>query len=393
MKSDLNVGMGLQWFVSATPFFYLRGRMPKILLFTFLFFIFVTATSAQVTPVQKPVQDDDDVIKISSRLVMVPVSVTDASGLPVKGLKASDFMVFEENQVQEVSELLPAEQVPLEIAILIDVSASTGSMFEFQQAAAAKFLEEVMRPGDRAVVFTVGSRPILVQTRQTVELVGPVVKSIQATREQTAFHDSVVEAARYLGANSPKNSRRIVLAITDGDDTSSAAVVRSIIEAESRLLRGGMNRDEIRSIRVQARDQAKTTEQNRVLRELQNADAVFFSINPGGGSTGLPPSAAFGQSNLDRFAQETGGSAYVPKFQPVSLRDPVLNEYNNRANLEMLSSIFRGLANELRAQYVVEYYSETEYKAGRFIPLRVIVKDREAVKVRARNGYFTTADR
>jgi Ca-activated chloride channel family protein len=365
--------------------------MLKNLLVANLFLVSVMSVFAQ-TPPQKTVQDDDDVIRISSRLVMVPVSVTDASGMPVKGLKASDFLIFEENTAQEVAELLPAEQVPLEIAILIDVSASTGPMFEFQQAAAAKFLEEVMRPGDRAVVFSIGSKPVLVQGRESVEFVGPVVKSIQATREQTAFYDAVVVAARYLAGNSPKNSRRVVLAITDGDDTSSTAVVRAIIEAESKLLRGGMGRDEIREIRVKARDEAKTAEQSRVLRELQNADAVFFSINPGGGSTGLPPSAVFGQSNLDRFAQETGGSAYVPRFQPTTLRDPILNDYNNRANLEMLSGIFRGLANELRAQYVVEYYSDTEYKAGRFVPLRVILNSQNAFKVRARNGYFVSSE-
>jgi hypothetical protein len=59
----------------------------------------------------------------------------------------------------------------------------------------------------------------------------------------------------------------------------------------------------------------------------------------------------------------------------------------------MLSGIFKGLANELRAQYVIEYYSETEYKAGRFVPLRVIVKNQGAIKVRARNGYFVSSER
>jgi len=374
-------------------FSYLQNEMLRPTLLTIVIFLSATMLFSQTPPNQKPIQDDDEVIKISSRLVMIPVSITDSNGLPVKGLKASDFMIFEENNPQEITELLPAEQVPLEIAILIDVSASTGPMFEFQQAAAAKFLEEVMRPGDRAVVFTVGSKPLLILGRESVERVGPLVKSIQPTREQTAFYDSVVEAARFLAQNSPKNSRRVVLAITDGDDTSSSAVVRAIIEAESKLLRGGMSRDEIRELRVKAREQAKTAEQNRVLRELQNADAVFFSINPGGGSAGLPPSAAFGQSNLDRFAQETGGSAYVPRFKPINLRDQVLNDYNNRGNLDMLSGIFKGLANELRAQYVIEYYSETEYKAGRFVPLRVIVKNQGAIKVRARNGYFVSSER
>lgn len=364
--------------------------MLKTLLVSILFALSGQILVAQTPQNQRPAQDDDEVIRISSRLVMVPVSVTDSRGMPVKGLKATDFMVFEENKAQEIADLLPAEDVPLEIAILIDVSASTGPMFEFQQAAAARFLEEVMRPGDRAVVFSIGSRPLLVQNRESAEVVGPVVKAIQATREQTAFYDSVVEAARFLAANSPKNSRRIVLAITDGDDTSSIGVVRAIIDAESRLMRGGMSRDDIRALRVKARDEAKAAEQNRVLRELQNADAVFFAINPGGGSAGLPPSAAFGQSNLERFAQETGGSAYVPRFQPINLRDPVLNDYNGRANSEMLSGIFRGLANELRAQYVVEYYSETEYTSGRFVPLRVMVRGQQEAKVRARNGYFVS---
>jgi hypothetical protein len=62
-----------------------------------------------------------------------------------------------------------AMSVPLEIALLFDVSASTDAMFRFQQQTAAKVLKEVLRPDDRATIYTVGQKPILVQGRDTAE--------------------------------------------------------------------------------------------------------------------------------------------------------------------------------------------------------------------------------
>ena len=139
-------------------------------------FIFAVLTSicatvsifAQTTPTPTP-KVEEEVLKIESRLVVVPVSVTDANGLPVTGLKAQDFRIAEENKNQEIAQVSDAEKVPLEIALLFDISASTDSMFQFEQETAAQFLKEVMRPIDRATIITVGERPVIVQARDTAE--------------------------------------------------------------------------------------------------------------------------------------------------------------------------------------------------------------------------------
>src|SRR5258708_5570434 len=98
------------------------------------------------TPTPKPKSADDEIIKVESRLVVVPVSITDSSGQPVLGLNAQDFRVAEEGRAQTIDHISSADKVPLEIALLFDVSASTDTMFKFELETAAKFLRDVMRP-------------------------------------------------------------------------------------------------------------------------------------------------------------------------------------------------------------------------------------------------------
>src|SRR5215203_3006735 len=144
-------------------------KNPRRLQFFYLFALITLFTfSAQnPTPTPAAVENDNEPIKVSSRLVVVPVSVTDASGQPVLGLTAKDFFVTEENRPQQIEKVSDADKVPLEIAILFDVSASTDAMFQFEQETAAKFLQDVMRPEDHATVFTIGEQPVLIQSRDS----------------------------------------------------------------------------------------------------------------------------------------------------------------------------------------------------------------------------------
>ena len=91
--------------------------------------------------------------------------MTDAQGQPVQGLKASDFELEEEGRRQEIAQVGDAEQVPLDIAILFDISSSVSQkdFFAFQQRAAASFLKQVLKPVDRAAVITITRAPRLVQ--------------------------------------------------------------------------------------------------------------------------------------------------------------------------------------------------------------------------------------
>src|ERR1051326_6263129 len=79
--------------------------------------------------------DENDVVKVSSNLVVVPVSVTDARGRPVDGLTAKDFRLEEEGRAQEIEGLGDPQQGPLELALLIDVSGSVKERFGFEKDA------------------------------------------------------------------------------------------------------------------------------------------------------------------------------------------------------------------------------------------------------------------
>src|SRR4051812_11792207 len=120
----------------------MRNLLNKqhILLFAAIF-SFSLAAFAQSPKPTPPPKADDDVIKVESRLVVVPVSVTDSEGRPVLALTKEDFRIAEEGKPQTVENVGNAEVVPLEIALLFDISASTDPMFKFEQETAAKFLQ------------------------------------------------------------------------------------------------------------------------------------------------------------------------------------------------------------------------------------------------------------
>ena len=360
----------------------------KRIFFAALFGLFVSSTAFAQTATPTPTTRlEDQEIKIESRLVVIPVSVTDAAGNPVVGLGKNDFAVVEEGKRQQVDNVGSADVVPLEIALLFDVSASTDAMFRFQQETAAKFLSQVMKPIDRATIFTIGAEPKLVQARDSAENSAVSVRSVQPTKEQTAFYDSVRAATEHLRKNAPQTSRKVMVVISDGEDTNSDGVLNAIWKAE-RNIADNVQGAELRALRVKARDTAKMQEQAKVLKTLQDADTVFYSINPAGSSYQLNQMSQFGQDNMQRFASETGGSAYLPKFLPVDTVDPLMNSGNMKRNAATLETIFRQLENELRAQYLVQYYSDAEFSEGRFVKLDVKLSNPGTNRLRARQGYY-----
>ncbi len=344
----------------------------------------MAATAQTPTP---PPYEDDSVIKVDSRLVVVPVSVVNAAGEPVQGLTANDFRVLEEGRAQVIDHVRTAEAVPLDIALLFDVSASTDSMFRFQQQTAAKFLQDVMRADDRATIITVGEKAVIRADRQPAAAAVQALTNISPTKEQTAFYDSVRFAAEHLDRATPAGRRKVIVVISDGEDTNSVGVLRAIWNAE-RKITAGIQGAPLRELRVKARDTAKAQEQVRVLKALQDADTVFYSINPGGSSFHLNTMSRFGQDNMQKFADDTGGTAFLPKFSPIDTPVPLDNSINSKRNAELLDRIFLQLASELRAQYLVQYYSEADYPDNRFVRLSVGLNSRPDIRVRARQGYY-----
>ena len=362
-------------------------KLPHIAAFLYVFIFAVGSFAQTATPTPRL---EDQEIKIESRLVVVPVSVTDSSGNPVTNLGKNDFSVIEEGKPQQIDNVGNADVVPLEIALLFDVSASTDAMFKFQQETAAKFLQDVLKPTDRATVFTIGASPVLVAARDTSEKAQISVKAITPTKQFTAFYDSIASAAEYLAKNAPSGTRRVIVVLSDGEDTNSTRVARAIQDGYKRAgdKINTLDNKALYQLTVNSRNEASLKERVRIGKSLQDGDTVFYSINPAGSSYQLNQMSMFGQENMARFALETGGTAFLPKFLPIDTKDTLMNSGNMKRNAATLETIFRQLANELRAQYLVQYYSDSEFPEGRFVKLSVALKNPAANKLRARQGYY-----
>ena len=325
---------------------------------------------AKPTPTPTPPEKEViEVIRTTSNLVMVPVSVTDREGQPVQGLTKTDFRLQEEGKQQEIAEISDPEQVPLAIALLFDISSSVSQkgFFQFQQQAAAAFLKQVMKPNDRAAIFTIASTPAMVQPLSTAEVATAKVLTIPPATSAvaTAFYDTVTAAATYLEA-APSQYRRVIIVITDGDDNNSKRIT-NISNAEATASNNGQLSGSRARAGLEARHRLAV---NDVKQAAMKADAIFYSVNPGGPSVRLNQIAMRAESGMEAVAEATGGTAFIPDGE------------------KDLERVFRQVAAELRGQYLLQYYGNSESPATQFRRIQVAVPSRTDVRVRARQGYY-----
>lgn len=295
--------------------------------------LIVCLFAAAQTP--QPPGDQPTVIRVSTNLVNVPVSVTDPAGQPVRNLAAGDFAVTEEGRPQKVVTLGEPGKTPVALAIIFDISGSVSGRFEFEQRAAADFLRTVLKSADTVSVFTVGMKPTVVQP-QTGNLEAAIleIKELRPTRQATAFYDTVVEAARYLRQQAGPGTRRVVLAISDGED-----------------------------------NQSKRFALGSAAQEIQRNECTFYSINPAGGSAHLNIISMKGQDAMATLAAETGGA-----FMPAGEHD--------------LDDVFRRISADLQAQYLLGYYSGDQRADGAYRRIAVRIPNRPELRIRARQGYY-----
>jgi VWFA-related protein len=327
---------------------------------------------AKPTPTPKPAEPEVvDVIRTTSNLVMVPVSVTDSQGQAIQGLQVKDFRLDEEGKQQEIAEIGDPEQIPLDIAILFDTSSSVGSkgFFGFQQEAAAAFLKQVMKPVDRAAVFTIAMEPALLQPLASAQVAANSILAIQPPSKNvpTAFYDTVSSAATYLAEKSESRHRRVIVVISDGDDnfsqrTRDASLAQYRANTKGQAVSDASSRGILQDLhRLAVAD---------IQQAVLKADATFYSVNPGGRSIQLNLIAVRAQNGMQTVAEATGGTAFVP---------------DGEKDLEV---VFRQVAAELRGQYLLQYYGDSEAPAGKFRRIVVTVPTQPQAKVRARQGYY-----
>ena len=106
--------------------------------------------------------DANDIVRVSSNLVPIPVSVFDARGIALTGLRLEDFELRVDGQPRSISDMTRSE-TNVRMAMLFDNSGSIDFAREFEKQAAKHFFRQVMRPVDEAAIFSIGSENYLAQ--------------------------------------------------------------------------------------------------------------------------------------------------------------------------------------------------------------------------------------
>ncbi len=288
-----------------------------------------------------------EIERVDIRRVRLPVTVLDKRGQPVPGLKASDFLIFEDKKTQQVetfSDESSEGHQPLYVGVLMDTSPSAIAKLKFEQEAATNFLHAVLRPRkDRGALVTFDDEVTLRQDfTERIDLLDRAVRSLKKPGKQTALYDAVWQFCNDKMRNAP--GRRAIVVITDGDDTYSRTRLRDVIEI------------------------------------AQQTETTVFAVSTKGGFAGTVPGVEAGQAPdngdraLMRLGEETGGRAFFS------------------GDLLQLEQSFEKLARELRAQYLVTYKPTNERYDGNFRRIEVkLANGRDGLKVRAKRGYVATA--
>lgn len=286
-------------------------------------------------PGQQPQTPAPNDLTLAANLVTLTVVVRDAAGKLVPDLPAGDFEVYEDGKRRDLDRFSSQGEVPLRLVLLFDTSISVRDRIDFEKRAAARFFSRALRPGDRAALFAFSTKLHKVET--LTESTDALSRAVDTLKIEgiTAFNAAVDGTARYLD-KAP--GRRVIVLLSDGHDT----------------------------VRPERFGQA--------LASVQSAGATVYAISPAGSDE--TPVGRLGATTLRKLAAATGGTAFFP---------PV------RANRELeaadLDEIFGRVVDELRAHYVLTYYSDTAREDGKFHTIRVDVK-RPGLVASYRSGFY-----
>lgn len=211
---------------------------------TCLFFAVGLSLNAQQDPTvpamtARLVDPDATMVTISKRVdeVSLLFTVTDSKGRFITDLKASDLQVFDNRLPPESIRAFQKESdLPLRVGLLIDLSESISSRFKFEKKAAAIFLKKSLRPStDQAFVVDFNDRVQLEHdfTNDSAAL-GASLQKMKAGGN-TSLYDAVIFACRKL-QEQPRDRlvRKVLILITDGQDTSSKSILADAQQAAAR---------------------------------------------------------------------------------------------------------------------------------------------------------------
>ena len=291
----------------------------------------LTASNA---PAASNSDDQSALITIHARVneVNVLFIATDKHGKFVRDLNQTDFNILDDHKPpQAILNFRRETDLPLHLGLLVDVSGSVDSRFDFEQEAATSFLQHTLRTGfDKAFVLGFNSHTQMAQDfTDNVQLLSASVHKLH-DGGGTALYDAVYHACKdkFLKDRPDHPVRKAIIIVSDGEDNQSEMT------------------------RAQAIEMA------------QRAEVIIYAISTD--DSGL---VMRGDKVLQQLADATGGRA----FFPFKIKD--------------ITHSYAAIEDELRSQYVVSYKPADFDADGRYrsIEISSLKKD---LQVRARKGYF-----
>jgi Ca-activated chloride channel homolog len=282
-------------------------------------------------PLEAQQQGRGGPIRVQTELVNILASVTDENGRPIPDLTQDAFQISEEGVPQKIERFEAQTDRPLDLALMIDSSLSTFKELKFEGEAAARFIGQVVRPGDSLGVFEFAENVTkLSEFSDDVSKLQAAVRKIEPGTG-TSIYDAVV-----LGSNSlrrrPPGRRRAIVLVTDGGETTS---ISQFNETRRAAIASG------------------TLLYTILIRPVKNEN---------GRNTA-------GEHALITITDSTGGAMFV------------LDE------MDQLNAMFDRINRELRTQYLLGYYPNPQPPPGsdRHVQLGV----NGSFVARYRKEYFT----
>ena len=274
--------------------------------------------------------EESDVVRISSNLVPIPVSVVDVRGNAVTTLKLEDFELRIDGQPRSISDMTRAE-TNVHMAMLFDNSGSLDFAREFEKKAAMRFFRRVMRPIDEAAIYSVETESYLAQPlTKDVARLEQTIASFGKPEGGTSLLDAIIDAGSYLR---PSSGRRVLVIVSDGIETTS----ENDFEA--------------------------------TMRHVLGDDCQIFVVQTGL-YQGANLRALAAERRMEQLSGQTGGAVYLPK------------------TVQELDRAFDQIAADLAQQYVLSYYPGNDNRDGRVHLIDLRIKSRNDVRVRSRKGYY-----
>jgi Ca-activated chloride channel family protein len=341
----------------------------------------------------KPDKEDEEILRIDTQLVDVPLVVLDKSGKPLLNLKQSNFIVYENDKRQELTEF-SATAAPFEVALLLDTSGSTRSDLQLIQRAAENFIAS-LRPGDRVSIISFKSEKQNNKSIAVSEILLPLTDDRSKLKNAlaevkvsngTPYYDGLLQAVERVFRETPKNEfrgRRALVALTDGVDSTS---VSDFAEVREQFSQAG-----IVSYFIQV-DTREFFEENLLgdcegamrfsAAQIRRYYRVFYPKSKIEKVSGFCQLGDFERLDISKrlyeladaemqtMAKMSGG-----KIFPV-------------ADLSDARAAFQKVAQEIGTKYSLGYYSSNEKRDGTYRKIKIELKGIPAgAMIRAREGY------